>query len=195
MRILSATVRLDRGRWFVAFQVEEQQPLVRVARPDAAVGIDLGITSLAVLADSDGNVTEEPNPCHLDRAQNQLRRASRVVSRRRGPDRRTGQKPSRRWEKANRVRNKVHHRVANLREDTLHKLTTRITRVYGTLVVEDLNVAGMGRNRRLSRRVADAAFGEARRQLTYKTRRHGTRLVVADRWFPSHRRNVHAVVR
>ncbi|NED86703.1 IS200/IS605 family element transposase accessory protein TnpB [Streptomyces sp. SID11233] len=185
MRILSATVRLDRGRWFVAFQVEQRNELVRVARPDAAAGIDLGITSLAVLADSDGNVTEEPNPRHLDRAQKQLARASRVVSRRRGPDRRRGQKPSRRWEKANRVRNKVHHRVANLREDTLHKLTTRLTSEYGTLVVEDLNVAGMGRNRRLSRRVADAAFGEIRRQLSYKTRRHGTRLVVADRWFPS----------
>ncbi|MFI6948553.1 IS607 family element RNA-guided endonuclease TnpB [Streptomyces sp. NPDC050422] len=185
MRILSATVRLDRGRWFVAFQVEEQQPLVKVARPDAAVGIDLGIKTLAVLADSDGKVTEEPNPRHLDQAQKQLRRASRVVSRRRGPDRRTGRRPSRRWEKANRVRNKVHHRVANLREDTLHKLTTRLTAEYGTIVVEDLNVAGMGRNRRLSRRVADAAFGEIRRQLTYKTRRYGTRLMVADRWFPS----------
>ncbi|MGW0933925.1 IS607 family element RNA-guided endonuclease TnpB [Streptomyces sp. NPDC002666] len=185
LRILSATVRLDRGRWFVAFQVEEKQPLVKVARPDAAVGIDLGIKTLAVLADSDGTVTSEPNPRHLDQAQKLLRRASRVVSRRRGPDRRTRRKPSRRWEKANRVRNKVHHRVANLREDTLHKLTTRLTREYGTIVVEDLNVAGMGRNRRLSRRVADAAFGEIRRQLTYKTRRHGTRLVVADRWFPS----------
>ena len=185
MRILSATVRLDRGRWFVSFQVEEQQPLVKVARPDTAVGIDLGIKTLAVLADSDGSVTAEPNPRHLDRAQEQLRRASRVVSRRQGPDGRTGRKPSRRWEKANRVRNRVHHRVANLREDTLHKLTTRLTREYGTIVVEDLNVAGMGRNRRLSRRVADAAFGEIRSQLSYKTRRHGTRLVVADRWFPS----------
>lgn len=185
LRILSATVRLDRGRWFVAFQVEEKLPLVKVARPDAAVGVDLGIKTLAVLAGSDGTVTEEPNPRHLDRALKHLRRTSRVVSRRRGPDRRTEQKPSKRWEKANRVRNKVHHRVANLREDVLHKLTTMLTREYGTIVVEDLNVAGMGRNRQLSRRVADAAFGEIRRQLTYKTRRNGTRLIVADRWFPS----------
>ncbi|WP_405936048.1 IS607 family element RNA-guided endonuclease TnpB [Streptomyces sp. NBC_00726] len=185
LRFLSATVRLDRGRWFVSFQVEERNELVKVACPDAAVGIDLGIKTLAVLADSDGAVTEVPNPRHLDHAQKQLRRASRVTSRRRGPDRRTGQKPSHRWEKANRARNKIHHRVTNLREDTLHKLTTRLTAEYGTLVIEDLNVAGMGRNRRLSRRIADASFGEIRRQLTYKTRRHGTRLVVADRWFPS----------
>ncbi|MFF3892754.1 RNA-guided endonuclease TnpB family protein [Streptomyces sp. NPDC001812] len=185
MRILSATARLHRGRWFVSFQVEEKHQLVKVARPNTAVGIDLGIKTLAVLADSDGVLGEEPNPRHLERAQRQLRRAVRVVSRRQGPDRRTGQRASKRWEKANRARNKIHHRVANLREDTLHKMTTRFAREYGTIVVEDLNVAGMGRNRRLSRRVADAAFGEIRRQLTYKTRRRGTRLVVADRWYPS----------
>ena len=115
----------------------------------------------------------------------QLRRASRTVSRRRGPDRRTGQKPSRRWEKANAVRNRVHHRVANLREDALHKLTTSVAAEYGTVVVEDLNVAGMVKNRRLARHVADAGFGEIRRQLGYKVKRNGCRVVVADRWYPS----------
>ncbi|MFZ3560615.1 IS607 family element RNA-guided endonuclease TnpB [Streptomyces sp. BH055] len=185
LRILSATVRLERGRWFVALQAEQRHELVKVTRPDAAVGVDLGIKTLAVLADSDGNHGQEANPRHLDRAQKQLRRACRVVSRRRGPDRRTGQQPSRRWEKANRARNRIHHRVANLREDTIHKMTTRLATEYGTIVVEDLNVAGMGRNRRLSRRVADAAFGEIRRQLAYKTRRRGTRLLIAGRWYPS----------
>lgn len=76
--------------------------------------------------------------------------------------------------------------MANLRKDALHKLTTSITAEYGTVVVEDLNVAGMLRNRRLARRIADAGFGEIRRQLDYKTRRrHATRIVVADRWYPS----------
>jgi len=69
--------------------------------------------------------------------------------------------------------------------DALHKLTTSVTADYGTVVVEDLNVAGMLRNRRLARRIADAGFGEVRRQLTYKTGWYGSRLVVADRWFPS----------
>ncbi|GGL15992.1 hypothetical protein GCM10010094_91110 [Streptomyces flaveus] len=169
----------------MSLQVEEQHSLVKVARPDAAVGIDLGIKTLAVLADSDGICTEEPNPRHLTHAQTQLRRANRTVSRRQGPDWRTGRQPSRRWEKANAQRNKIHHRVANLREDTLHKMTTRLADTYGTIVIEDLNVAGMGMNRRLSRHVADAAFGEIRRQLTYKTRQRGTRLIVADRWFAS----------
>lgn len=185
-RILSATVRHERGRWFVSFQAEVERDLQRVARPDVAVGIDLGVKTLAVMADSTGEIRTVPNPGHYDAARKQLRRASRTVSRRQGPDRRTGRKPSRRWEKANAARNKVHHRVANLREDALHKLTTMVAAEYGTVVVEDLNVAGMLRNRRLARRIADAGFGEIRRQLHYKTRqRHATRLVVADRWYPS----------
>jgi putative transposase len=69
--------------------------------------------------------------------------------------------------------------------DAPHKLTSKVTGVYGTVVVEDLNVAGMLRNRRLARKIADAGFGEIRRQLTYKTRRDGCRIVAADRWFPS----------
>lgn len=184
-RILSATVRHERGRWLVSFQVEVKRDLQRVARPDVAVGIDLGVKTLAVMADSTGEIRTVPNPNHYDAARKQLRRASRVVSRRQGPDR-TGRKPSKRWEKANAARNRVHHRVANLREDALHKLTTAVAAEYGTVVVEDLNVAGMLKNRRLARRIADAGFGEIRRQLDYKTRqRHATRIIVASRWYPS----------
>lgn len=185
-RVLSATVRHERGRWFVSFQVEVKQDLQRVTRPDTAVGIDLGVKTLAVMADSAGRIRTVDNPGHYGHALKQLRRMSRTVSRRQGPDRRTGRKPSKRWEKANTARNKVHHRVVNLRADALHKLTTAVTAEYGTVVVEDLNVAGMLRNRRLARRIADAGFGEIRRQLDCKTRqRHATRMVVADRWYPS----------
>ncbi|WP_019060373.1 IS607 family element RNA-guided endonuclease TnpB [Streptomyces prunicolor] len=184
-RMLSATVRHERGRWFVSFSVEVARELQRVTRPDAAVGIDLGIKTLAVLADSAGEIRTVANPRHLAAALKQLRRTSRTVSRRQGPDRRTGQKASKRWEKANAARNRVHHRVANLRADALHKLTTAVTGEYGTVVVEDLNVAGMLRNRRLARHIADAGFGEIHRQLTYKTKRNGCRIVAADRWYPS----------
>jgi putative transposase len=185
-RILSATVRHERGRWFVSFQAEVKRDLQRVARPDVTVGIDLGVKTLAVMADSTGEIRTVPNPGHYDAARKQLRRASHLVSRRQGPDRRTGRKPSKRWEKANAARNRVHHRVANLREDALHKLTTSVAAEYGTVVVEDLNVAGMLRNRRLARRIADAGFAEIRRQLTYKThQRHATRIITADRWYPS----------
>lgn len=185
-RVLSATVRHERGRWFVSFQAEVKRDIERVARPDVAVGMDLGVKILAVMADSTGEIREIPNPRHLDGALKLLRRASRIVSRRQGPDRRTGQKASKRWEKANAARNRVHHRVANLRTDALHKLTTAVTAEYGTVVMEDLNVAGMLRNRHLARHIADAGFGEIRRQLDYKTRqRHAARVVIADRWYPS----------
>ncbi|CAL9416280.1 IS607 family transposase ISBlo12 [Streptomyces sp. enrichment culture] len=185
-RVLSATVRHERGRWFVSFQAEVKQDIRRVARPGVVVGIDLGVKTLAVMADSTGEIRTVANPGHYDAARKRLRRASRTVARRQGPDRRTGRKPSKRWERANDIRNRVHHRVANLRENALHKLTTAVAAEFGTVVVEDLNVAGMLRNRRLARRIADAGFGEIRRQLDYKTgRRHATRLVVADRWYPS----------
>ncbi len=184
-RILSATVRHERGRWLVSFQVEVKRPITRVARPDVAVGIDLGVKTLAVMADSTGEIRTVPNPKHYDEGANLLRLLSRRVSRRQGPDRRTGRKPSRRWEKANAERNRVHHRVANLRSDALHKLTTSVRAEYGTVVVEDLNVAGLLRNRRVARAIADAGFGEIRRQLTYKGQRNACRTVVANRWYPS----------
>ncbi|HTJ33764.1 MAG TPA: IS200/IS605 family accessory protein TnpB-related protein, partial [Dactylosporangium sp.] len=66
-----------------------------------------------------------------------------------------------------------------------HKLTTRLARAYGTVVVEDLNVTGMLANRRLARHIADAGFAEIRRHLAYKTTWNGGRLLVADRWYPS----------
>jgi IS605 OrfB family transposase len=86
---------------------------------------------------------------------------------------------------ANPRRNRVHHRVTNLRRDAIHKLTTALAREYGTIVIEDLNVARMVRNRCLARAVSDAGFGQIRRQLTYKTTWNGGTLVVADRWYPS----------
>ncbi|MFG3339311.1 IS607 family element RNA-guided endonuclease TnpB [Glycomyces sp. NPDC048151] len=184
-RILSATVSFTGGRWFVAFQVEVERAQDSPRRPAATVGIDLGVKHLAVTAEADGTTAFIANPRHLDAALQHLRNVSRRVSRRQGPDRRTGQVPSRRWLKANAERNKVHHRVVNLREDTIHRFTTGIASEYGTVVVEDLNVAGLLRNRRLARRIADASFGEIRRQLAYKTAWGGGELVVADRWMPS----------
>ncbi|MGC5020258.1 IS607 family element RNA-guided endonuclease TnpB [Micromonospora sp. DT47] len=180
-RILSATVRRDAGRWHVAFCVEVDRAERTPARPDTVVGVDVGVKHLAVL--STGKM--EPNPRHLDTAGRRMRRLARRMSRRVGPDRRLGRRPSNRWERARRQVARAHARVANLRRNGLHKLTTRLAREYGTIVVEDLNVAGMLRNRRLARRIADAGFGELRRQLAYKTAWNGGRLVVADRWYPS----------
>jgi putative transposase len=80
---------------------------------------------------------------------------------------------------------RIHAKVTNERRDGLHKLTTRLSRSHGVIVVEDLHVEGMKRNRRLAGAVSDTGMAEVRRQLAYKTQWYGSRLVVADRWFPS----------
>ena len=180
-RIMSATVRRDGARWHVSFTVEVERAGRAPARPDAVVGVDLGIKHLAVL--STGELVD--NPRHLAAAQTRLRALGRSLSRKTGPDRRTGRRPSKRWERASARLGRAHARVANLRRDGLHKLSTRLTREYGTVVVEDLNVAGMLANRRLARHICDAGFAEIRRQLAYKTGWNGGRLLNADRWYPS----------
>ncbi|GGP10674.1 IS607 family element transposase accessory protein TnpB [Nonomuraea glycinis] len=181
-RIASATVRWQEGRWHVSFIVHAERAQGSPARPDAVIGVDLGIKTLAVFSDGRPPVA---NPRHLNAAARKLRRLSRAASRKHGPDRRTRQQPSKRWLRANAARNRAEHRVAALRRDGIHQLTTSLARTYGTIVVEDLNVAGMIRNRRLAQAVSDAGFGEIRRQLAYKTGWNGGRLLVADRWFPS----------
>ncbi|SMD21237.1 IS607 family element RNA-guided endonuclease TnpB [Lentzea albidocapillata] len=180
-RIRSATVSYQSGRWFGSFSVEITRADPAATRLGAVVGVDLGLKSLAVL--STGEVV--PNPRHLDLAQRELRRLQRQADRRVGPDKRSGQRPSNRWRKTQVRIARLHTRIAHARRDGLHKLTTRLVRGFGTIVLEDLNVSGMLRNRRLSRYIADTGMGELRRQATYKATWAGGRLVVADRWYPS----------
>ena len=180
-RVLSVTVRFERGRWFASFTAETEAGRPVPRRPDAVVGVDLGVKTLAALSAGE----EIPNPRHLSGALRKLRRLSRAVSRRRGPGRRTGQKPSNRWRRASTALGKAHGRVADQRKDGLHKLTTRLAAEFGTVVIEDLNAAGTVKNRHLARHVARASFGEFRRQLEYKAAWHGGRVIIADRWFAS----------
>ncbi|MFE3983422.1 IS607 family element RNA-guided endonuclease TnpB [Nocardia tengchongensis] len=180
-RIRSATVSLRAGRWFVSFSVEVDRAERVAVCPGSVVGVDLGVKSLAVLS----NGERISNPRCLDRAQQELRRLQRQSARRRGPDRRRASVPSRRWMQTRARIATLHARVADSLRDGLHKLTTRLVREHGTVVVEDLNVAGMLANRRPARRIADAGFGELRRQLDYKMGWAAGTLHVADRWYPS----------
>jgi putative transposase len=190
-RIRSATLSWQRGRWHVSFSVElpdpelpDPEPPDREPAPRAAgrvVGVDLGITALATLSTGE----RVSNGRRLDRELRRLRRAQRRVSRRRGPDRRTRIEPSNRWRKARARADRIHTWVANQRRNDTHRLTTRLVRAHEVIVVEDLHMAGMLRNKRLARHIAGAAWAEIRRQLTYKAEWAGVRLVVADRWFAS----------
>jgi IS605 OrfB family transposase len=180
-RVLSVTARFERGRWFASFAVDAEIARAAPRRPDAVAGVDLGIKTLAVLSTGE----EIPNPRHMSGALRKLRRLSRTMSRRQGPDRRSSRKPSNRWRRASATLGKAQGRVAGQRKDGLHKLTTRLTSEFGTIVIEDLHVAGMVKNRRLARHVADASFAEFRRQVEYKAAWRGGRVIVADRWFAS----------
>jgi putative transposase len=182
--VISAAVRFERGRWNASFTVDAQRPTLTPARTDAVVGVDLGIKTLAVLSTGQ----EFPNPRHSGGAARKVRHLSRTVSRRVGPcdnATKTRRVPSNRWRRASAALAKAQGRVADQRRDGLHKLTTSLAREFGTVVIEDLYVAGMLRNHRLARHISDASFGELRRQLQYKTVWNGGRTVVVDRWFCS----------
>jgi putative transposase len=177
-RILSVTVSRTAQRWFASFAVEAERTVPEWhARPGTAIGIDLGVKALITGADDGGNVITVPGPKPLKAALRELRRASRGHSRKQ-------------LGSANRAKSaarlaRIHAKVASVRADALHKATTTIAERYQTVVAEDLNVAGMTRNRRLARAIADQGFGQTRRMLEYKTAWRGGRLLIAGRFYPS----------
>ncbi len=172
-RILSATLSLDGDRWYASFTCEidrgERQPRL----PMSIVGVDAGIRHLAIL--STGETVANPRP--LRKAHRQIARLNRALARR--------QRGSRHWNDAARRLGRAHARVRHIRADAMHKLTSRLARTYGSIVVEQLNVSGMLQNRRLARALADAGLGELRRQLGYKCPWYGSRLILAPMFFPS----------
>jgi putative transposase len=172
-RILAATISRRADRWYVSFTVEVQRSIPASNGQLSIVGVDVGIRHLAVL--STGAVI--PNPRALEGSLRELRRLNRELVRR--------TPGSRRRSRTRRRLARVHARAANLRRDALHKLTTSLATQHGTVVIEQLNVAGLMRNRRLARAIADTGMAELRRLLGYKTIWYGTRLVVANQFYPS----------
>ena len=172
-RVLRMTISQRAGRWYASLTVEREDKPVAEPPKGGAVGVDLGIKTLATL--SDGTVIE--NPRYLKKSERKLKKAQRELSRKtRGSNRR------------NKAKDKVarlHAHVANQRQDGLHKLTTRLAETFSDISIEDLHVAGMVKNHHLAKSISDAEFGEFRRQLEYKTTRSGARLHVVDRWYRS----------
>lgn len=131
------------------------------------------IKTLATL--STGEKVEGPK-AHK-RLLDRVRRLSRSLSRKK--------KGSANRYKANKKLARLHARMANIRTDALHKLTTGLVLNNTVIGIENLNVRGMASNHSLARHVMDQSFHEFRRQLEYKAHWYGTTIVVADRWFPS----------
>ena len=168
-KVKRMTISRRAGRWYAALTVERDNTPAKRPPKGGSIGVDLGVKTLATL--SDGAVIENPRP--LKKSERKLKRAQQALSRK--------AKGSNRRERARARVARLQARVANQRLDAMHNLTTRLARKYSDISIEDLNVAGMVKNRRL----ADAAFGEFRRQLEYKTARSGAALHVVDRWYRS----------
>ena len=182
-RILAATISQQGGRWFVSFTCQVQRAERRPRRPTATVGVDVGVAQLAVLSSGE----QVANPAPLAAELRKLRRLSRRLARQQGPRAPDGtpRAPSAGWRQTRGELSRLHARVANLRGEALHQLTSRLAGEYGTVVVERLNVAGMVRHRRLARAIADSGMGGVRRLLAYKCAWAGGRLVEAAVFFAS----------
>ena len=174
-KIMSATITRVADRWFVSIAVDAPDSShLPQAENQGAAGVDLGVSALATLSTGEPPIPgPKPHKALLER----LRRLSRSLSRK--------HKGSANRKKAKARLAKLHARIAAIRSDALHKLTTGLTRRFHTIGIEDLNVRGMVGNRHLARSIADMGFFEFRRQLAYKAAMRGAQVVVADRFYAS----------
>jgi len=168
--VKSCTISRGADRWFISFRFDVEQ---QKSTHTSVVGVDLGVKNLATLSNGEivaGAKSYKKYAAKLSRMQWLNRH--KIIG-------------SNNWKKAQAKIARLHMKIANIRKDTLHKLTTMLAKNHGTIVIEDLNVSGMMANHKLSKAIADMGFFEFRRQLTYKCELYGSKLVVVDRWFPS----------
>ncbi len=170
-KVTGARITKTADWWFVSIQVE--MPNVLPEKKPTAVGIDVGLNRLATLSTGEGI----ENQAFLKTAQASLRRANKRLHRRNlGSNNR---------EKARRQVARLHYRVTCLRDDLLHKLTTRLAACYQIIGIEDLNLKGLLKNRKLARSFSDAALGKLLSLLTSKVEQRGGQVIEVDRFFPS----------
>ncbi|MDJ0737686.1 MAG: RNA-guided endonuclease TnpB family protein [Nostocaceae cyanobacterium] len=169
-KIKNVTISRQAERWFISFKIETEE---LTNSNTSVIGVDLGVKSLAVL--STGEVIDGAKSYR--QAQDRLAKLQREVSRK--------VKGSNNRAKSIVKLAKAHARVANIRKDTLHKLTSYLSKNHALVGIEDLNVSGMLANRKLAKAIADMGFYEFRRQLEYKCKIYGSQLIVIDRWFAS----------
>jgi putative transposase len=178
-RPIAATITRRANRWFISIAVERERdvrPARPLARPADLVGVDLGLTNAAVI--HDGSVTRVVEPRKALRGNlAKLRRLDRQLARK--------QQGSRNREKAKLRRARLHYRISCQRNNAINQLSSALARTKSVIVLEDLHVCGMQRNKRLALSITDAGMRELRRQLAYKSEWYGSRVLVVDRYYPS----------
>ena len=167
----AVTISRQADKWYISFKMKiPPQPTGKKAE---IVGIDLGILHLATL--SNGEVFEGA------KATQKLEKKLRLLQYRN----RNKELKSANWKKAQVKLARLHKRIANIRSDYVHKMTTYLAKNHSNIVIEDLNVSGMLSNHKLAKAISDGAFYEIKRQLSYKCELYGSQLIIAGRWFPS----------
>jgi len=169
----SYTIKKEADKWYISVQVEEDI-ITPPPAPNEVVGVDLGIKTLATISDG----TKFYNPKSLHKLERSLKRKQKEISRKK--------KGSRSRFKSVRDLQVKHKIVSNVRKDSIHKMTSTLVKTKPrVIVIEDLSVKNMLKNHKLAKSLSDAAFGEIRRQITYKSVWYGSELIIADRYFPS----------
>lgn len=172
--VRSCSIKRIAGRWYATFLViimDAPQPSSAARKP--IVGVDLGIKTLAVLSSGETFANHKP----LRSKQALLARRQRQLSHK--------EKGSNRRAIAKQKVARLHKKVSDIRSASQHALTTHLVRNYDTIVLEDLNVKGMVKNRKLAKAMSDCGFGEIRRQVEYKAKLYGATIIVAPRFFAS----------
>ncbi|MDJ1177817.1 RNA-guided endonuclease TnpB family protein [Roseofilum sp. BLCC_M91] len=167
----SFTISRQADRWFISWKIEVEP--ITPPKTQSVVGVDLGIKALATLSTGEVFVGAKS-----------YRKYEKKLSRLQWLHRHK-EYGSANWKKAQIQIARLHRKIANIRKDTLHKLTTYLAKNQSRIGIEDLNVSGMLANHKLAKAMADMGFYEFRRQLEYKCQLYGSELVVVDRWFPS----------
>ena len=177
------TVSYDGKYWYVSFTYQIQEKNSELT--DESLGIDLGIKNLAVLSNGKvyGNINKTKRVKSIEK---RLRRQQRKLSRKRESNKSRTLRDCRNYQKQSKKVRLLYRRLANMRNDYLHKTTTEIVKTKPSrIVLEDLHVQNLMRNRHLAKAIQEQKWYEFRRQIEYKSQIYGITVVIVSRWFPS----------